>query len=500
MRFVVLVGYILMMAGVLLFTARKKQTLNGFFLGDGKVGPWFAAFSYGTSYFSAVIIIGYAGKIGWGHGLSATWIGLGNAFLGNMLAWKLLAGRANAMARRMDVVTMPGFFEKRYGSRNMGLLSAVLIFIFLVPYSSSVYQGLGYLFEAALGLDFFWCIVGISLLAGLYLFAGGFKATVLSDFIQGCIMLVGIVFLVIYVVRGGSYNEATGTYGGLTQALEKMGQIGGEGFNTILGPKGEGKSLIMLVLLTSMGTWGLPQMMHKFFAIRDGAAVKKATVISTVFCLVLAGGAYFAGGFGKQILGGVVPEGGLDRVMPNVFLSPIVGMPDALVGLIIVLVLSASISTLTALVLSSSSAIAIDLFGTLMAKKYQKETLAKKQLVLMRGLCVLFVVLSLVITFGMQNTPIVTLMSFSWGSLAGAFLAPFVFGLCWKKTTRAGAWAGMLLGVCTSVLAPTLGIVPDTVMGGVLAMAVSTVTVPVVSLLTPASLPKKDSISVAFGK
>lgn len=495
MRIFILVCYVVMMAVILIYSARKTQTINEFFLGGGKVGPWFSAFSYGTSYFSAVIIIGYAGKIGWDHGLSVVWIGIGNAFLGNLLAWKLLAGRANAMARKLDVCTMPGFFEKRYNSRGMGFLSAVLIFVFLVPYSASVYQGLGYLFEAALGIDFFWCIVGIAMLAGLYLFAGGYKATLLSDFIQGCIMLVGIVLMVIFIVRGAAFDPETGARGGLLTALERMGQIGGAGFNTLAGPQGQGISLIKLVILTSVGTWGLPQMMHKFFAIRDGGSVKKATVISTVFCLILAGGAYFAGSFGKQILGGVVPEGGLDAVMPNVFLSEAVAMPDALVGLIVVLVLSASISTLTALVLSSSSAIAIDLCGML-APKMKRGT----QMLLMRSLCIAFVVLSLVIAFGMQNTPIVTLMSFSWGSLAGAFLAPFVLGLFWRGTTRTGAFAGMLLGVLTSLLGPLTGLVADTVTGGVLAMAVSILTVPVVSLLTRNELPKNALVKTAFGK
>ncbi len=495
MRIAVLVLYVLMMVGVLFYSARKIQTLKDFFLGGGKVGPWFSAFSYGTAYFSAVIIIGYAGKIGWDHGLSTVWIGVGNAFLGNMLAWLLLANRANTMGKRLDVCTMPGFFQKRYGCRNLGLFSAVLIFVFLVPYSASVYKGLAYLFEAALGLPFFWCILGIAMLAGVYLFAGGYKATLLSDFIQGCVMIVGIVLLVFFVVRGAAVDPATGARGGLVDALAKMGQIGGEGFNTILGPKGKGFSLLSLVLLTSLGTWGLPQMMHKFFAIRDGAAVKKATVISTAFCLLLAGGAYFAGSFGKQILGGVLPGGDFDKIMPSVFLSEVVAMPDVVIGIIIVLVLSASISTLTALVLSSASAIAIDLCGALMPKMRQN-----RQTLLMRCLCVLFVILSLVIAFGMQNTPIVTLMSFSWGTLAGAFLAPFIYGLFWKGTTKAGAWAGMILGVATSVLAPTLGIVPDTVVGGVTAMAVSLVAVPVVSLMTRASLANQDILTSAFGK
>lgn len=482
MRIVILVAYVLVMTGVLIFSARKKQTLHDFFLGGGKAGPWLSAFSYGTAYFSAVIIIGYAGKLGWEHGLSAIWIGLGNAFLGNMLAWLLLAGRANKMARELDVVTMPGFFEKRYQSRNMGLFSAVMIFVFLVPYSASVFTGMGYLFEAALGLPFFWCIMGISMLAAIYLFAGGYRATLLSDFIQGCIMIGGIILLVFFVVRGASFNPETGVYSGLTNALARMGEIGGDGFNKLFGQQGKGLSLFMVVILTSLGTWGLPHMMHKFFAIRDADAAKRATVISTAFCVLIAGGAYFAGSFGKQILGGIAPEGGLDRVMPNVILSGVVGIPDAIIGLIVVLILSASVSTLTSLVLSSASAIAIDLCGALLpSMKPARQTL------LLRVLCVVFVIFSLVITFGLQGTPIVTLMSFSWGTLSGAFLAPFVFGLYWRKTTRAGAAAGMLVGALVSILTPLLHIVPSTVYGGVCAMAASLIVVPAVSLLTQKS-------------
>ena len=484
MRIFVLVLYIFMMAAVLFFTAQKKHTLQGFFLGNEKAGPWFSAFSYGTAYFSSVIVIGYAGKTGWTHGLSAIWVGLGNALLGNMLAWLIFAKRTNQMGEQMKVHTMPGFFAKRYEDKRMNILAALLIFIFLVPYSASVYQGLGYFISEALGFDFFWCIVGISLLAGLYLFAGGYRATIVSDFIQGMIMLVGIAVVVGYVVRGAAFDPLTGEGGGLVQALSRMGKIGGEDFNALLGAKENAFNLLSLILLTSLGTWGLPQMMHKFFAIRP-TAVKQATIISTLFCIVLAGGAYFVGSFGKQILGGVLPEQGMDAIMPKVFLSEIVAMPDVVVGLLVVLVLSASISSLTALVLSSSSAIAMDLCKTIYPQIKEE-----KQTVLMRVLCVVFVIFSLFIAFGMEGTPIVTLMSFSWGTLAGAFLGPFLYGLFWKKTSRAGAYAGMILGTLTSILAPALHIAPNTVVGGVLAMLVSVIAVPVVSLLTKGSIPK----------
>jgi solute:Na+ symporter, SSS family len=500
MKYVVLAAYAIMMVVVIVFTAKKNLSLNGFLLGGRSIGPWMSAFSYGTSYFSAVIIVGYAGSMGWNLGLSAVWLGIGNALIGSLLAWLLLAKPTRRMGEKLQVGTIPGFFEKRYNSKTLKILASLMIFVFLLPYSASVYKGLGIMFSKSFGFDYTWCVVGIALLSSLYLFAGGYKATAVSDFIQGLIMLIGIAAIVIYVVKAA---------GGTAEGLNLLGtaEVGGQNMNTLLPPQGKEIKLISNLLLTSLGVLGMPQMIHKFFAIRDEKSVKRATVISTFFALIISGGAYFAGSFGRVILSKITGlnaadslaslGGSMDQIMPTILTnSTVVGIPDAMLGLFVVLLLSASISTLTALVLASSSVISVDLLGTIAPKMKEKT-----KLLTMRSLCIAFVVFSLIVNFLMQNTPIVSLMSLSWGTIAGAFLAPFLYGLLWRGVTRAGAFTGVICGALISLLPPLLtGDMSLAPVSGAAAMLSSLVIVPVVSLLTKKTAFSKEHLDYVFGK
>ncbi|HOJ11228.1 MAG TPA: sodium/solute symporter [Clostridiales bacterium] len=468
-----------------IYSRKKVTNVNDFLLGGRNMGPWISAFSYGTTYFSAVIFIGYAGRIGWNFGISATWIGIGNAILGSLLAWLVLAKRTRKMTNDLNASTMPEFFEKRYDSKAMKITTASIIFIFLVPYTASVYQGLGYLFEKAFNIPFIYCMMGMAVLTGAYLMLGGYVATALNNFIQGIIMIAGIVFMLYYIIT----NPAVG---GLREGLSKLGSIDQ---NLVKPFGGLPVDLLALVTLTSLGTWGLPQMVHKFYAIKDEDAIKKGTVISTLFALLIAGGAYFVGAFGRLffIYNNAQVPANPDMVMPLVLQW---ALPDALYGLIIILVLSASMSTLSSLVLVSSSAITIDLIKGIWSPNIGK----KREMLLMRVFCAVFVVLSFIVA--VTPNAILTLMSFSWGTISGAFLAPFMYGLFWKGTTRAGAWAGILSGFLCSVggamllgmnakLAPNIGAV---------AMIVSLIAVPVVSLLTSKQSENalgKASVSVA---
>jgi len=491
-KIAVLVLYALMMVVIIFFTAKKSISLNDFLLGGRNVGPWMSALSYGTAYFSAVIIVGYAGSVGWNVGFSAIWAGIGNALIGSLVGWGLLAKPTRLMGERLNVATVPSFLEKRYLSKTLKVLSSLIIFVFLLPYSASVYKGLGIMFQKAMGFDYTWCVIGIALLSSIYLFLGGYRATAISDSIQGIVMLVGISAVVFYIVRGA---------GGVTAGLAALGNeavAGGPGFNSLLPPKGQEIYLISNVVLTSLGVLGMPHMIHKFFAIKDASTIKRATIISTVFCLIIAGGAYFAGSFGHVIFNklGIVPTA-LDQVMPTMLVDQtVVGMPDAFLGLVVVLLLSASISTLTALVLSSSSVLSIDLLGALFPKME-----AKRTTLIMRILCIVFVIFSLIINFLMQGTPIISLMSLSWGTIAGSFLAPFLYGLLWKGVTKAGVYAGVVCGALTAALPPLVtGNFALSPVSGACAMGVGLIIVPLVSLLTKKWGYSENHIAMVFGK
>jgi SSS family solute:Na+ symporter len=461
------------------FYARKHATNVGdFVLGGRSVGPWLTAFAYGTTYFSAVVFVGYAGQFGWKYGISATWIGLGNAFLGSLLAWVVLGRRTRVMTHHLKSTTMPDFFGSRYDSKAIRIVASAIAFIFLVPYTASVYNGLSRLFGMAFDIPYWVCVLAMAILTGIYVILGGYMATAINDFIQGIIMLVGIVAVIAAVLsNNGGFTEAIGNLSKLNSDIPvTMGQPGA--FSSFFGP--DPVNLLGVVILTSLGTWGLPQMIHKFYAIKNEKSIKTGTIISTIFAAIISGGCYFLGGFGRLYDNAAIykPDGSVafDAIIPHILSS----LPDVLIGIVVVLVLSASMSTLSSLVLTSSSTLTLDFIkGTIV-----KQMSDKKQLLVMRILIVFFIVISVVIALD-PPTFIAQLMGISWGALAGSFLAPFLYGLYWKRTTKLAVWASFLSGVGITVSNMFLKYIASPVNAGAIAMVAGLIIVPVVSLLTP---------------
>jgi SSS family solute:Na+ symporter len=461
------------------FLSRKHtKNVGDFVLGGRSVGPWLTAFAYGTSYFSAVVFVGYAGQFGWKYGVAATWIGIGNALLGSLLPWLVLGRRTRIMSNYFNSATMPDFFGSRFDCKALKITASAISFIFLVPYTASVYNGLSRLFGMAFNIPYWVCVLVMALLTGIYVIMGGYMATAINDFIQGIIMLFGIVAVIATVIsKQGGFVTAIGKLAELKSDIPvTMGQQGA--FTSIFGP--DPINLLGVVLLTSLGTWGLPQMVHKFYTIKNEKAIKTGAIISTIFALVIAGGSYLLGGFGRLFDKAILynNQGGIiyDAIVPHMLSS----LSDILIGIVVVLVLSASMSTLSSLVLTSSSTLTLDfLRGTL-----YKNMSEKKQLRVMRILIVFFIVISVVLAIN-PSVFIAQLMGISWGALAGAFLAPFLYGLYWKKVTKAAVWASFISGVGITTSNMVFGYIDSSINAGALAMVAGLIIVPLVSLVTP---------------
>lgn len=482
MKLLVLIIYFAVLIGIGFYCRKHATDVKGFVLGGRSVGPWLTAFAYGTSYFSAVVFIGYAGQFGWRFGIAATWAGIGNAILGSLLAWMILGRRTRVMSQHLDSATMPQFFGQRFDSPSLKIAASAIIFVFLIPYTASLYNGLSRLFGMAFHIDYSVCIVIMAVLTGIYVIAGGYMATAINDFIQGIIMLVGIVAVVAAVINGK---------GGMATALDGLARVTDETVSTtpgifasFFGP--EPMNLMFVVILTSLGTWGLPQMVQKFYAIRDEESIKKGTFISTVFALIVAGGCYFLGGFGRLFSDQIdIATGGYDSIIPTMLenLSP------ALLALTVILVLSASMSTLSSLVIASSSTLTIDFIRDIFFKKMRDE----RQVLIIRVLIVVFIAISAVlalIQYKSNVTFIAQLMGISWGALAGAFLAPYLFSLYWKRTTTAACWASFVFGcglMIVDMAAPSIlpAFMQSPINCGSIAMLAGLIIVPVVSLITP---------------
>ena len=494
--------------------ARSAKGVDGFVLGGRSVGPWLTAFSFGTSYFSAVIFIGYAGRFGWNFGLASTWVGLGNAFIGSLMAWMLLGRRTRVMTQHIGSRTMPDFFGLRYKSKALRLVAAAIVFVFLIPYTASLFNGLAQLFSASFSLPYWGWVLIMAVLTGIYVIVGGYMGSAVNNFIQGIIMLVGIVAVIAAVLHGN---------GGLMEAVAKLSEgsattaAGTElkgAFTSFFGP--QPLQLLGVVVLTSLGTWGLPQMIGKFYAIKDENAIKKGTVISTFFGLIVAGGCYFLGGFGRLYADSVelnaagTAPASFDAIIPamlNKVESDLGGSGAWLIGLVLILVLAASMSTLSSLAMTSASTITLDLIAPLSKKqKSEKSNMVIMRLLLAASIIIAAAIAILVVTNKemAQRLYISDLMGISWGALAGCFLAPFLYGLYWKKTTKAAVWVSFATGLAITLTQFILNAIlkisfenavlkyfcGSSINAGMLAMAVGLIIVPVVSLMTQRTKPE----------
>ncbi len=477
-KLTLLIVFFAIMIAIGLLSRKSATNVDNFVLGGRSVGPWLTAFAYGTSYFSSVVFVGYAGQFGWKYGLSATWIGIGNAFIGSLLAWIVLGRRTRVMTNHLSSATMPEFFGKRFESKKLKIFASVIIFVFLVPYTASIYNGLSRLFAIAFDIPYEACVIVMAILTGIYVIAGGYMATAINDFVQGIIMLAGIIAVIAAVLNNnGGFIDAIFKLSQFNSDIEPtLGQPGA--FTSFFGP--DPINLLSIIILTSLGTWGLPQMVHKFYAIKDEKSVKSGTVISTIFAIVVAGGTYFLGGFVRLYDS---PEfynadGGMiyDAIMPGMLST----LPDILVGIVIVLVLSASMSTLSALVLTSSSTLTLDFIKPLFVKDMSE----KKQLLSLRILVGFFIIISVIIALD-PPTFIAQLMGVSWGALAGAFLGPFVYALYWKGTTKLSVYVSFITGIGITVLNIFFKFFSNSIVAGAVAMCVSIIIVPIVSLFTP---------------
>ncbi len=477
---VLLMLYLVAMVLVGVWGMKKTSNLNDFFLGGRTIGPWVSAFAYGTTYFSAVIFIGFAGKIGWGFGLKGLWIAAGNAFIGSLLAWIVLAKRTRRMTKNLEAMTMPEFLHERFEGKYIKSIASAIIFIFLLPYSASVFKGLGHLFEANFHIPYDMALLIMIGITGIYLILGGYFAITLTDFIQGIIMLFGAIIMVAVLVNNG---------GGITNVISTII----EKYPQHVPVEKQPNMLLLasLVFMTSFGVWGMPQMVQKFYAIKDERVINKAAIVTTIFAVIITFAAYFTGSmlhvfYDKPIMAD--GKAAFDMMIPDLITTQ---LPEILMAVILLLILAASMSTLSSLILVSASAVTIDMYKGHINPRISKES----SLFMMRFLSALFIILSYFIA-RYEFAIIITLMALSWGVVAGAFMAPYIYGLFWKRTTRIAVKAGMISGALTAIGLFFLWGQDKSPMASSVAMIVPFFVVPIVSLFTKS--PSKAHLEKAF--
>jgi SSS family solute:Na+ symporter len=343
------------------------------------------------------------------------------------------------MTQNLDAMTMPEFLQERYGAKHLKPVAASIIFFFLLPYSASVFKGLGHLFETVFGIPYDAALLIMIAFTGVYLILGGYFAIAVTDFIQGIIMFAGaaVMVLVLTAPEGGVF----GIFGKIA-----------ENYAIHIPPAKQPPALTVfsLVFMTSFGTWGLPQMTQKFYAIKNEAVIPKAAIVTTVFALMIGCSAYYTGAASHVFFDpAALPRNAAGAIQYDLIIPTLLTtrLPQVLLALILLLVLSASMSTLSSLVLVSSSSVAIDLYPSRIDAKTGKD----RSVAMMRFLSAIFIVISYFIS-RFQIGIIVYLMSLSWGVVSGSFAAPYILGLYSRRVTKPAAYAGLLTGAATMII------------------------------------------------
>jgi len=376
-------------------SARMKRSAEGFYLGSRSLGPWVTAFSFVAAYFSSVVIIG-GGGFGYKYGMATLWIGATNVLVGTLLAWIVLGKRTRALTARLNAITLPDLFAKRYNSPESRFYSALVIGIFLVIYSVSVLQGMGHSFAVLMDLPYIYGLLMSGVIIIVYVALGGYLAVVWTGFFQAWIMILGLLILTVVSIGRG---------GGLNQLFLRLGAIDNGKYLQTPGVWGWA-GLLSYCAIVSFGVWGMPQLVSRFYSIKSVKVLKLGTVLATMGA-AMALLPYFNGAVSRLFFPNLTNP---DQAIPNLVkssLSPFAG------AIFLTGVVAAGMSTFAAVIITAASAIVKDItrdsFGAQLSS--EKEVL-----------------------------------------IASTTLWPYLFGLYWQKASRPAAFSSMLAGSLTALL------------------------------------------------
>jgi len=451
--------YMLLLVGIGVVSSRRMRSAADFYVGSRNVGPWVTALSYVAAYFSSVVIIG-GGGFGYRFGLATIWIAAINVLVGCTMAWIVLGRRVRKLTARLGTMTIPGFLAERFKAPEARVLAAWVIALLLIIYNVSILKGMGNAFEGLMGIPYGLAVLLSSAIIVLYVSLGGYLAVVWTGFFQAWIMGVGLILLTV---------AALGAVGGLGALADKLGSLDPGLVNT---PGAWGwAGLISFALITSLGIWGMPQMLARFVSIRSTRVLRVGTVVVTI------GGAM-----------AVLPyiSGAVARVLYPELSSPDLAIPTLTKAILptwggaifLAGVVAAGMSSFAAIQITASSAVIQDFVVKGMGRPLdERQTVRYSRLV-----SVLIGAISLAIALR-PPALVLVLMAFSSATIASTCLWPMLFGLYWKRATRWGALASMVSGLVTTLVWMILGS-PFGLHGFIPGILVSLVAMVLVSLVT----------------
>jgi len=442
--------FMALFAGVFAFLGylgyKKTKTAEDYYVAGRKMGPIVVAFSYGATFISAVALIGFSG-ISSVYGHSILWLAFLNIFVGILIAFIFYGFRTRKMGLSLKAFTLPELLGNRFNSTRLQATSGLIIAVFMIFYTTAVFLAISTLFEVTFGIPYWICVVIFTIVVGLYLIVGGLYAVMWTHAIQGVLMLVGMIILTvgIYSMLGG-----IGPAHELTAALDTnmLSSIGSPAATqapsglTSMPPLFSAPFMLVLTLVFGVGIGVLaqPQLIVRYLSAKSEKALRRAIPYGGIFILLMTFTAFSIGPLCNRLIydHGLTYPSSPDKVVPLIVNEL---FPSWFVILFLFAVLSAAMSTASALFHTAGASIGRDVCE----KGLMKNCSEKKSLKITRVATLGIVIATLLLSLYPPDV-VAILTSFFFGLMACTFLAPYTLMLYWKKTSRIGAWSGMLGG------------------------------------------------------
>ena len=492
--FIAMVVYILAVIGIgLYYMKRANKNSENFFIGGRGLGPWVAAMSAEASDMSGWLLMGLPGVAYWCGLADALWTAAGLA-IGTYINWLIVARRLRQYSVIAgDAITIPDFFSNRFREKKkvIMMIAAIFILVFFTVYAGSCFVTCGKLFSTLFGMPYQAMMIAGALFVIIYTFLGGFLAESASDFMQAIVMILALSgVLIVAVSAAGGLDAVMNNIKSIPGFFEFFGianpQTTAEGVQIVqagapvFGAAGEyGFLKVVSTLSWGLGYFGVPQVLLRFMAIRKSSELKKSRRIATVWCVISLGVAVFLGLVGRVIY---PTELLTSSTAENIFIVISTNLlPPLIAGIAMAGILAATISSSDSYLLIAASAVSKNIFQGI----FKKDATDKQVMIISRITLLVVAAIGIIIALD-ENSVIFTIVSFAWAGF-GATFGPLLFSLFWKRTTRAGAIAGMLSGAATvfiwNLLVRPLGGAFD-IYELLPAFLVSCIVIVVVSLLT----------------
>lgn len=444
-----LIAIVLYLVGMLLvgaYYSKKNKNSTDFYLGGRKLGPLVTAMSAEASDMSAYLLMGIPGLTLMCGLAEATWTAIGLS-IGTYLNWLFVAKRLRKYSERIDAVTIPEFFSKRFNDKKcmLSLIAAIVIIIFFVPYTASGFSACGKLFSSMFGMNYKTAMILSAIVIVGYCTLGGFLAASITDLIQSIVMTIAL-FVVLGLSEGiiGGFDKIFDTAKNMTGYFDLF-----KGFDVAAGKSGSfGGFSVITTLAWGLGYFGMPHILLRFMAIDDPKKLKTSRRIASVWVVFSLGIAVLIGVAGLSLVNaGIVKEyadaSAAESIIVDIsrFLSTRGYIPAFIAGIFISGILASTMSTADSQLIAASSSVTKDI----LVNTFKVKLSERKEMVIARLSVIAISVIAVLLALN-PNGSVFRIVSFAWAGFGAAFGPIMLFSLFFKRTTKWGALAGMLSG------------------------------------------------------